>query len=582
MRFPFLFVVVGCSSHTVEERPLVAFPTDGFVDVSEASGIQVGNFDPDPPPGMAINDHSRLAFADLNGDRIDDVVMHSLFPNALAGIPFTHRVFLGNGDGTFTDHTDASGLGDVQAAFFAFGDLDNDGDQDLFAGMDIPTLGSNSVWLNDGSGRFTEVERSGVLQGDAMAANAVLFDADGDAVLDLFVGYGGTTGAAPDRFFRGNGDGTFTRDVAALPDAPSQPSNGTVACDFDDDGDLDVFVSTYGVSTNRGVNHLWLNDGTGNFTEQAATYGFAALATGNPWLSTTGEGTEPQPDAGPDGWIGSNGFGIDCADMTGDGFLDIVLATISHPVDSDPGRKWSDGSQLLVNQGPAGDFRFEDEWAAMGLPFNEGDVDIAAVDIDFDGQRDLSLSRVSTYTDAYDSAAQQDWFGLMFQGRGTFDGRTFRPGVNALGTRVMRGAQNHAWADVDLDGDLDLLVGGRTNGSAGRANRLFENTAGQDNRHLVVHLEGDGVNVDRDAIGTRLRLENDLRPRVAEHKSSRGMYNSEDTAAIHLALHDYGANSRLEVRWLDGTVHRFLAGEDFGDDEHVVIRYPDQIETLDR
>lgn len=580
MRILPLLSAIACSSHTVAERPLVDFPDGGFVDVSESSGIQLNNFDPDPPAGMAINDHSRLAFADLNGDRIDDIVMHSLFPNALNGIPFEHLVFLGNGDGTFTDHSDASNLRDVQAAFFAFGDVDNDGDQDLFAGMDVPELGSNSVWLNDGLGTFTEVERSGVLQGDALAANAVFFDADGDAVLDLFVGYGGTSGAAVDRFFRGNGDGTFTRDAAALPNAPAQPSNGSVACDFDDDGDVDVFVSTYGVSSSLGANHLWVNDGQGNFTEEGVARGFAAQPTGNSWLDSTGNGVDPEPDAGPGTYVGSNGFGLDCADVTGDGLLDVVLTTISHPVDSDYSRKWSDPSQLLVNQGAAAGYVFEDQWADFGLPFNEGDLDVAAIDIDFDGQLDLSLSREDKYEDAYLGAPQKGWFGLLFQERGAFEGRTFRSGVNELGTDIMKRAQNHAWADIDLDGDLDLLVGGRASGSTGRANRLFENTAGSNNRHLVVFVEGDGESVNRDGIGTRVSLANTQIARIAEVKSSRGMYNSEDTAALHMALDGMGTDSRLTVRWPDGTEHVFAMGSDFGDDERVLLTYPDSIETL--
>ena len=94
-----------------------------------------------PGANIPINDHSRLAFADLNGDRLDDIVMHSLYPNPQNGIPFEHLVFLNNGDGTFTDFSDESGLRYYQVGFFAFGDLDSDGDQDIFEGL-ISGLGS--------------------------------------------------------------------------------------------------------------------------------------------------------------------------------------------------------------------------------------------------------------------------------------------------------------------------------------------------------------------------------------------------------------------------------------------------------
>ena len=54
--------------------------TDFFVDISESSGIRKGNFVPNPTP-IPINDHSAVAFADIDGDGKDDIVAHSLFPN---------------------------------------------------------------------------------------------------------------------------------------------------------------------------------------------------------------------------------------------------------------------------------------------------------------------------------------------------------------------------------------------------------------------------------------------------------------------------------------------------------------------
>ena len=83
--------------------------------------------------------------------------MHSLYPNPRGGIPFEHLVFLNQRDGTFRDASVESGLKDVQAGFFAFGDVDNDGDQDVFAGLDIQLPNqSSAIYLNDGNGRFTK------------------------------------------------------------------------------------------------------------------------------------------------------------------------------------------------------------------------------------------------------------------------------------------------------------------------------------------------------------------------------------------------------------------------------------------
>ena len=582
MRIVPVLILASCARMTVDDRPPTLLPDAAFVDISESSSIQLGNFDPDPAEGTIINDHSRLAFADINGDRIDDIVMHSLYPNAQNGVPFEHLVFLGNGNGTFADHSDASGLRDVQAAFFAFADVDNDGDQDLFAGVDVPELGTSVIYLNDGSGVFTLLEDSGVSRGDAMAANALFIDADNDGILDLFIGNGGTSFLGRDQFFFGNGDGTFRYARSALPDVPRQPSNGSVACDFDDDGDQDLFISTYSVSNSLGANHLWRNDGSGNFTEEGVIYGFAAQATGNSWLDSTGNGTEPEPDREAGTFMGSNGFGLDCADITGDGYLDVVLATISHPDSSDYNRKWSDPSQLLINQGPSGDYHFVDEWAERGLPFNEGDLDAAIIDIDLDGRPDLSLSRESKYESRYSETDQQGWFGILHQTGNDFVSRGFLSGINdeTAATNRAKGAQNHAWADVDLDGDLDLLIGGRDQGG-GRANLLFENTAGQDNRHLVVYLEGDGSTVNRDAIGARISLKGDAIIRVIEVKSSRGMYNSEDTQAAHMGLDGFGRGDLLQVAWPNGEVSEFVLGDDFGDDQRILIRYGEGLTVLE-
>src|SRR5690606_7536891 len=122
---------------------------------------------------------------------------------------------LNNGDGSFRHHSDASGLRHVQAGFFAFGDVDNDGDQDIFAGLDIMLAGEhNRIFLNDGAAHFTEKEDAGVAVKN-LAANAVFADFNGDARLDLFVGNGQTGYLVSDQLFFGHGDGRF-QDVTSV------------------------------------------------------------------------------------------------------------------------------------------------------------------------------------------------------------------------------------------------------------------------------------------------------------------------------------------------------------------------------
>ena len=135
----------------------------------------------------------------------------------------------------------------------------------------------------------------------------------------------------------------------------------------------------------------------------------------------------------------------------------------------------------------------------------------------------------------------------------------------------MQAGQNMAWIDYDNDGALDLLVGGRDHGG-GRPNYLFHNTIGAANTWIAVHLVGDGVHVNKDAIGARVTLSFPTWTVMRELKSSRGTYTSADTRTLHFGLGNLGSDYTLTVRWPDGTLTK-LDGSAIPSNRFLTIGY---------
>ena len=201
-------------------------------------------------------------------------------------------LYKNNKDGTFTNVTYESGLGEINTYGFGIcvADYDNDNDQDFF----FTTIWNNYLFRND-NGSFTDVSEGSGLEKDSLwSTTSIFFDANKDGFLDLFVGsyvdwspdndiwctLDGTTknyctpelySGVASRFYQNNGDGTFSDKTEAAGFLPSPGKMlGASELDFNNDGWPDLAIAS---DTQRDL--LYLNNGNGTFDEIGAISGIA-------------------------------------------------------------------------------------------------------------------------------------------------------------------------------------------------------------------------------------------------------------------------------------------------------------------
>ncbi len=233
-------------------------------------------------------DESSVALGDLDGDGDLDLILTGSHSGPVS------RIYLNDGSGAFTE-TGAGSLTDLYYSSVALGDFDGDGALDLIL-MGNTNIGYISkIYMNDGSGAFTEIGAGsllGVWEGSVSLGNI-----NGDDALDLIL-TGSTSASNVSKIYLNNGSGTFTEIGAGS--LTGIYSGSVVLGNLDGDNDLDLILTGAGYSK-----IYYKNDGTGAFTE-------------------TGEGSLTGVSDG------SVAFG----DLDGDGDLDLVLTgyTGSEPV----------------------------------------------------------------------------------------------------------------------------------------------------------------------------------------------------------------------------------------------------------
>jgi hypothetical protein len=147
-------------------------------------------------------------------------------------------------------------------------DYNNDGKPDLFVPI-YSDAATNRLFVNLGGGSFTPVTSGSVVTDSAHSVLGAWGDYDNDGYLDLYVGNGALVGDENSFLYHNNGDGTFSRmtgDTTGSIASDAAPFGICAWGDYDNDGFLDLIVTTLGVDGAPGPNYLYHNNGDGSFT----------------------------------------------------------------------------------------------------------------------------------------------------------------------------------------------------------------------------------------------------------------------------------------------------------------------------
>ncbi len=461
-----------------------------FVDVAPAAGINLYSMS----GGLIVDDFERKGLFDIvTSDFGQCAPMH-----------FFHN----NGDGTFIDRTAQAGLSaQLGGLNLIQTDYNNDGCLDILVlrgAWEFPQR--MSLLRNNCDGTFTDVTKAAGLDLPLQTQTGVWADIDNDGYLDLFVG----NENGPSHLFRNRGDGTFEDISHAAGVDRVAYTKSIVAADYDNDGYVDFYVSNL-----NGDHFLFHNNHNKTFTDVALRAGVQ-----KPWQSFGAWFFDYDNDGWPDLFVTSYYVSVD----------ESIRSYLGLPPNAET-------MKLYKNLGNG---TFRDVTAEVGLDRVFMPMGANFGDIDNDGFLDIYLG---TGNPSYASMLPN----VMLHNK---EGKFFTDVTASSGTGELHKGHGVAFADIDNDGDEDLLeeVGGAVPGDS-HAFRLFENP-GNGNDWISLHLVG--VKTNRAAIGARIKVtvQNEGKPPRSIYRTvgSGGSFGASPLTQ-HIGLGKSARILDLEITW---------------------------------